>query len=160
MPTDKDPIVDGTRRLVTKLKFHRRYTLQICAVHQSLWISLELPLLVLLLRENDGDDDDARLQLGSGARLQPSQQLHTQTDRKKVKEQNMERTVRGVTSATWPDFSFGGVPVVNCLGVDHMEEEVQVRVHVEVENEEQGIGETHGKEQSEWGDAHKHILEP
>ena len=30
-----------------------------------------------------------------------------------------------------------------------MEEEVQDRVQVEVEREEQGIGETHGKEQGE-----------
>ena len=55
--------------------------------------------------------------------------------------------MRGVKSA--PDSSFGGVPVVNCLGVDHMEEEVQDRVQVEVEREEQGIGETHEKEQGE-----------
>ena len=39
--------------------------------------------------------------------------------------------------------------MVNCLGVDHMEEEVQDRVQVEVGREEQGVGETHGKEQSE-----------
>ena len=39
--------------------------------------------------------------------------------------------------------------MVNCPGVDHMEEEVQVRVQVEVEREEQGIEETHGKEQGE-----------
>ena len=49
-----------------------------------------------------------------------------------------------------PDSSFGGVPMVNCLGVDHMEEEIQVRVQVEVGREEQGIGETHdGKKQGE-----------
>ena len=47
------------------------------------------------------------------------------------------------------DSSFGGVPMVNYLGDDHMEEEVQVRVQVEVEREEQGIAETHGKEQGE-----------
>ena len=57
--------------------------------------------------------------------------------------------MRGVNSARGPDSSFGGVPVVNCLGVVHMEEEVQDRVQVEVEREEQGIGETHGKEQGE-----------
>ena len=39
--------------------------------------------------------------------------------------------------------------MVNCLGVVHMEEEVQDRVQVQVEREEQGVGETHGKEQSE-----------
>ena len=39
--------------------------------------------------------------------------------------------------------------MVNCLGVVHMEEEVQVRIHVEVGREEQGVGETHGKEQDE-----------
>ena len=37
----------------------------------------------------------------------------------------------------------------NCLGDDHMEEEVPVRVQVEVEREKQGIGEIHGKEQGE-----------
>ena len=50
--------------------------------------------------------------------------------------------VRGVFSAKGPDSSVGGVPVVNCPDVDHMEE-------VEVEREEQGTGETHGKEQGE-----------
>ena len=40
-------------------------------------------------------------------------------------------------SAQWHD----------CLGVDYTEQEVQVSVQVEVEREEQGIGETHGKEQ-------------
>ena len=39
--------------------------------------------------------------------------------------------------------------MVNCLGVDHMEEAVQDRVQLEVGREEQGIGETHGKEQGE-----------
>ena len=39
--------------------------------------------------------------------------------------------------------------MVVCLGVVHMEEEVQDRVHVEVGREEQGVGETHGKEQGE-----------
>ena len=57
--------------------------------------------------------------------------------------------MRGVFSAKGPDSSVGGVPVVNCPDVDHMEEEVQVSVPVEVEREEQGIGETHGKEQGE-----------
>ena len=37
--------------------------------------------------------------------------------------------------------SFDRVPVVNCLGVVHMAEEVQDRVQVEVGREEQGIGE-------------------
>ena len=57
--------------------------------------------------------------------------------------------MRGVNSARGPDSSFGGVPVVNCLGVVHMEEEVQDRVQVKVGREEQGAGETHGKEQGE-----------
>ena len=45
--------------------------------------------------------------------------------------------------------SVGGGTGYNCLGVVHMEEEVQDRVQVEVEREEQGEGETHGEEQSE-----------
>ena len=53
--------------------------------------------------------------------------------------------MRGVFSAKVPDSSFGGVPVVTCPDDDHMEEEVQLSVQVE----EGGIGETHGKEQSE-----------
>ena len=86
--------------------------------------------------------------------------------------------MRGVNSAWLPDSSFGGDAGYVCLGVVHMEEEeVQDRVQVEVGREEQGVGETHGKEQGEeqrenrrstahmddheyWGDAHKHILEP
>ena len=48
-----------------------------------------------------------------------------------------------------PDSSVGGVPVVHCLGDDHMEEEVQVIVQVEVEKEEQGIEETHGTEREQ-----------
>ena len=39
--------------------------------------------------------------------------------------------------------------MVNCLGVVHMEEEVQDRVQVEVGSEEQGTGETHGKSENE-----------
>ena len=50
-----------------------------------------------------------------------------------------------MNSAREPDSSFGGLPVGTCLDVDHMEEEVQVRVQVE----EEEIGETHGEEQSE-----------
>ena len=61
----------------------------------------------------------------------------------------MLSAVRGGNSAKGPDSSVGGVPVVNCPGDDHMEEEVQVSVQVEVDREEQGIGETHGKEQGE-----------
>ena len=53
--------------------------------------------------------------------------------------------MRGVFSAKGPDSSVGGVPVVNCPEVDHVEEEVQVSVQVE----EEGIRETHGKEQGE-----------
>ena len=50
-------------------------------------------------------------------------------------------------SAKAPDSSAGGVPVVNHPDADHMEQDVQVKV--EVEREEQGIGETHGKEEGE-----------
>ena len=53
--------------------------------------------------------------------------------------------MRGVFSPKRQDSSVGGVPVVNCLGDDHMEGEVQLWVQVE----EEGTGETHGKEQSE-----------
>ena len=52
-------------------------------------------------------------------------------------------------SAREQNSPFGGVAVVNCLGVVHMEEEVQDRVQVEVGSKEQGEGETHGKEQGE-----------
>ena len=52
--------------------------------------------------------------------------------------------VSGVLSAKGPDSSVGGVPVVYCPDVDHIEEEVQLTVLVE-----EGIGETHGKEQGE-----------
>ena len=48
-------------------------------------------------------------------------------------------------SAKGRDSSLGGGAGVNCLGVVHMEEGVQVRVQVEVGREEQGAGETHGK---------------
>ena len=84
-----------------------------------------------------------------------------------------------MNSARGPDSSIGGgAGFFFCLGVVHMEEEVQDRVHVEVGREEQGEGETHGKEQSEeqrmnrrsinrsslmtmkWSDAHRHVLEP
>ena len=51
-----------------------------------------------------------------------------------------------MNSAKGPDSSVGGVPVVDCPDVDHMEEEVQVRVQVEVGREEEGKGDTHGKE--------------
>ena len=46
-----------------------------------------------------------------------------------------------ILSAKGPDSSVGGVTVGNCPDVDHMEEEVQVSVQVE----EEGIGETHGR---------------
>ena len=59
-------------------------------------------------------------------------------------------SVRGVNSAREQDSSVGGDAGYVCLGAVHMEEEVQDRVHVEVGREEQGIGKTHGKEQSEW----------
>ena len=39
--------------------------------------------------------------------------------------------------------------MVICLGVVHMEEEVQDRVQVEVGREEEGEGETHGESQNE-----------
>ena len=55
----------------------------------------------------------------------------------------------GVNSAREQDSSVGGNAGYVCLGVVHMEEEVQDRVQVEVGREEQGVGETHGKEQSE-----------
>ena len=57
--------------------------------------------------------------------------------------------VRGVNSARGADSSVGGSAVVDCLGVVHMEEEVQDRAQVEVAREEQSVGETHGKEQGE-----------
>ena len=44
--------------------------------------------------------------------------------------------------------SVGGDAGYVCLGAD-MEGEVQDRAQVEVEREEQGVGETHGKEQGE-----------
>ena len=58
-------------------------------------------------------------------------------------------SVAGVNSARKQDSSIGGGASNVCLGVVHMEEEVQDRVQVEVGREEQGEGETHGKEQSE-----------
>ena len=66
--------------------------------------------------------------------------------------------MRGGNSARVQDSSVGGAPVANCPEVDHMEEEVQVRVQVKVEREEQGIGETHGKEQSEERRENKHSV--
>ena len=60
-----------------------------------------------------------------------------------------KKVVRGVNSARGPDSSFGEGAGYVCLGVVHVEEEVQDRVQVEVEREEQGIGERHGKEQGE-----------
>ena len=48
----------------------------------------------------------------------------------------------GVNSAREQDSSIGGGAVVICLGVVHMEEEVQDRVQVEVGREEKGEGET------------------
>ena len=60
-----------------------------------------------------------------------------------------DQAVGGVNSARVQDSSFDGGAVVNCLGVVHMEEEVQDRVQVEVGREEQWVGETHGKEQGE-----------
>ena len=55
----------------------------------------------------------------------------------------------GVNSAKGQDSSVGGDAGYVCLGVVHMEEEVQDRVQVEVGREEQGEGETHGESQSE-----------
>ena len=55
----------------------------------------------------------------------------------------------GVNSAREQDSSSGRDAGYVCLGAVHREEEVQDRVQVEVGREEQGIGETHGKEQSE-----------
>ena len=55
----------------------------------------------------------------------------------------------GVNSARGQDSSVGGDAGYVCLGVVHMEEEVQDRVQVEVGREEQGEGETHGESQNE-----------
>ena len=49
----------------------------------------------------------------------------------------------GVKSAREQDSSIGGDAGYVCLGVVHMEEEVQDRVQVEVGREEQGEGERH-----------------
>ena len=49
----------------------------------------------------------------------------------------MPESVRGVNSARGQDSSVGGGAGVICLGVVHMEEEVQDRVQVEVGREEQ-----------------------
>ena len=54
-----------------------------------------------------------------------------------------------MNSAKGQDSSVGGGAGDVCLGVVHTEEEVQDRVQVEVEREEQGVGETHEKEQGE-----------
>ena len=54
-----------------------------------------------------------------------------------------------VNSAREQDSSIGGDAGYVCLGVVHMEEEVQDRVQVEVGREEQGERETHGEGQSE-----------
>ena len=60
------------------------------------------------------------------------------------------RSKLGAThSAREQDSSIGGDARYVCLGVVHMEEEVQDRVQVEVRREEQGEGGTHGKEQGE-----------
>ena len=55
----------------------------------------------------------------------------------------------GVYSAREQDSSVGGGTGKNCLGVVHIQEEVQDRVQVEMGREEQGEGETHGEGQSE-----------
>ena len=57
--------------------------------------------------------------------------------------------MRGWYSAREQNSSAGGDAGYVCLGVVHMEEEVQDRVQVEAGREEQGEGETHGKEQGE-----------
>ena len=54
--------------------------------------------------------------------------------------------MEGVNSAREQDSSVGGDARYVCNGVVHMEEEVRVRVQVEVGREEQGEGETPGKE--------------
>ena len=61
----------------------------------------------------------------------------------------MSLQVGGVNSAREQDSKIGGDAGYVCLGVVHTEEEVLDRVQVEVGREEQGEGETHGKEQSE-----------
>ena len=55
----------------------------------------------------------------------------------------------GVNCAREQDSLVGGDAGNDCLGVDHVEERVQVRVQVEVGREEQGERETHGKGQNE-----------
>ena len=55
----------------------------------------------------------------------------------------------GVNSVREQNSSFEEVAVVICLGAVHIEEEVQDRVQVELGREEQGAGETHGKQQDE-----------
>ena len=64
--------------------------------------------------------------------------------------------MRGVTLAKGPDSLIGGVPVGNCLDVDHIKKDFHVRVQVEVEREERGIGEIYGKEQGEEQRVNKH----
>ena len=54
--------------------------------------------------------------------------------------------MRGVLLAKVPDFSFGGVPVGYCSDEVHMDEE---GVQIQVQAEEEEIGETHGREQGE-----------
>ena len=54
--------------------------------------------------------------------------------------------MRGVLLAKGSDFSIGRMPVGYCPGEVHMEEE---GVQVKVQAEEEEIGETHGREQSE-----------
>ena len=54
-----------------------------------------------------------------------------------------------MNSAKEQDSSVGGDAGYVCLGVVHMEEEVQDRVQVEVGREEQSERETHGKGQNE-----------
>ena len=58
----------------------------------------------------------------------------------------MQQIVRGVLLAKGSDSSFGGVPVGSCLDDVHMEEE---GVKVQVQAEEEEMGETHGREQGE-----------
>ena len=77
--------------------------------------------------------------------------------------------MRGVLLTKGPESSVGGVPVGSCLDDVHMEEK---RVKVQVQAQEEEIGETHGREQGEekgenkqslrrmthgWDDAHQHM---
>ena len=64
----------------------------------------------------------------------------------------------GVSSAREQDSSSGGSARYVCLGVVHMEEEVQDRVQVEVEREEQGKERHTVKNKAKNRESKKHTL--